>query len=263
MKPIFSKRNVILVLTALLFVAVSACTTTSATKSARIKKVHARVDLGTAYLKSRQHTAALKEFLEAEKITPDDPDIHLYTGIAYFELYINDKAIESFQKAIKYKSDFSEAHNYLGAVYLRTGEYDKAITEFKMTLSDVLYPTPDVCLNNLGWAYYQKGEYRMALAQYRQALQRNTNKYLRFLIYKHMGIAYFALHEYENAVDYFERSLELVPNLQEAHYWLGRSYLKLNDLRKASEALEQAMTLNPDSEYGTRARRYLSVIPDE
>jgi type IV pilus assembly protein PilF len=129
-------------------------------------------------------------------------------------------------------------------------------------LSDVLYPTPDVCLNNLGWAYYQKGEYRIALAQYQQALQRNTNKYLRFLIYKHMGIAYFALNEFENAIDYFERSLELVPNLQETHYWLGRCYLKVNDSRKAAQAFELAVTINPDSEYGARARKYLSVIPD-
>ena len=76
---------------------------------------------GTANIQAGQYTPALKELLEAEKLTPNDPTVHYYLGIAYERKGFIDDAVREFQKAIALKPDYSEAINFLGTIYLSRG----------------------------------------------------------------------------------------------------------------------------------------------
>lgn len=252
------KTAVLLLQGVLIIALMAACTTESSRKMAR-----SHLDLGTAYLESGSYTSALKEFLEAEKLTPRDPETHFHLGVAYYEAGLMEKAARKFQKAVKYKPGYSVAHNYLGTVYMRTGRYDEAIQEFTATLSDDLYGTPVLALNNLGWAYYKKGNYTMALVKYREALKRAPNTNILFLIQKNMGIAYFAENKIDKAISYLETSLETAPYIPESHYWLAMSYLKNGKYTNALSEFRETVKLNPTSEYGRKAKKQIDTLLEQ
>ncbi len=92
---------------------------TGCTTDAELKeKARGHIRIGEANIQAGQYTQALKELLEAEKLTPDDPKMHYYLGIAYERKGFIDDAVKEFQKAIALKPDYSEALNYLGTIYL-------------------------------------------------------------------------------------------------------------------------------------------------
>jgi len=272
MKKRFLKNIIIIISVILLMViGMASCTTVPVNNTPNKEKARVHVDMGTAYLKSGQYSSALREFISAEKLNPRDPEIHYYLGISYYGIRFDDKAVTQFKKAIDLKSNYPEAHNYLGSIYLKEGLYDKAIKEFQMAISDEMYETPAIALNNMGWTYYKKGDYKTAIAKYNEALTTAIAKYnealtrdphtnIPFLIQKNIGIAYLADNQTSKAIHHLKESLQIAPYIAETHYWLGMSYLKRKEYKKAVQELRVAVEINPESRFGQKAKKHLDSL---
>lgn len=227
--------------------------------TARIKEQAGNhINIGSAYLGSAQYNSAMREFLEAERLTPEDPKVHFLLGIAYHGRGLDEKAIAAFQRAIDLNPDDSAVHNYLGAVYLGKGRLDDAIASFNRALSNVLYDTPATALYNLGRAYYAKGQYDSALRYYRDATVREPDSVLMPLIEKDMGRVWLAKGDEDEAIRHFLKSLEAAPSLAESHYWLGVCYQKQHRTGEAAAAFQAAARLAPESEFGRKAKQQLN-----
>jgi type IV pilus assembly protein PilF len=224
-------------------------------------RVH--LNLGVAYIKSRQYTTALRELMAAEKMNPKDAEIHYYMGLTYYGKGMNDKAAEEFRKALSLNPDYPEAHNYLGTVYLEMELYDKAIEEFNRALANVLYETPAVALNNIGWAYYKKGNNKKAIEHYTSALRKEPDTILIPIIHNNVGLAHLDEYNIDAAVLHFKRAVEIAPSLAEPHYWLGISYLKKGLNKSASQAFNTVLRISPESRFGLLARERLKAISKE
>jgi type IV pilus assembly protein PilF len=242
-----------LLLLSALLLSLAACAT-----SVRLQEKAARhTSLGSAYLGTGQYTAALREFLEAEKLAPEDPRLHYLLGISYHGKGLSDMAIAQFQRSLVLKPNDPEVHNYLGAMYLEKGRWDDAIVSFNMALANILYDTPTVSLYNMGRAYHEKRDYDQALKYYGDALEKDPDNILMPLIEKNIGITWFAKGETEKALSHFQKSVTLAPSLAESHYWLGLCYQKLRRADDAVAALEAAARLAPESEFGRKAKEFL------
>jgi tetratricopeptide (TPR) repeat protein len=68
--------------------------------------------------------------------------------------------------------------------------------------------------------------------------------YIYFLIGKY----YFNNNDFENALKYFQKSIELSPDFAEAHHNLGVTYYKLNNKDDAVVELEKAIGIKSDYE---------------
>ena len=88
-------------------------------------------NLGEAYMAQGNYTAALKELLAAEQLTPDDPYLHNDLGLTYMAKDRLDLAIQHFKKALSLKPDYAPAMNNLGTAYLAQQNWDAAIVCFK------------------------------------------------------------------------------------------------------------------------------------
>lgn len=239
-----------------LFLGLAACAT-----SARLQEQAAsHTRIGSAYLGTGQYTAALRELLEAEKLTPEDPKVHFLLGISYHGKGLSDMAIVEFQRSLALKPNNSEVHNYLGAIYLERGRWDDAIAHFKMALANILYDTPTASLYNLGRAYHEKRDYERALQCYEDALEKDPDSILMPLIEKNIGITWLAKGETEAALRHFQKSLSLSPSLVESHYWLGVCYQRLERNADAAAAFQAAVRLAPESEFGRKARESLKNL---
>jgi type IV pilus assembly protein PilF len=216
--------------------------------------------IGSAYLSSGQYNGALKEFMEAEKLTPEDPRVHYMLGISYHGKGLDDLAIKEFQRALTLKPDDSEVHNFLGAIYLDKGRLDDAIASFNRALADIVYDTPAATLYNLGRAYYEKGQYDTALKHYQDAIAKEPYTVLMPLIEKNMGMTRLAKGDTEQAVRHFLKSIDLAPSLVESHYWLGLCYRTQNRQGEAAQVFQTVARMAPDSEFGRKAKEQLKTL---
>lgn len=244
-----------LLLLLLLPVGLAAC----ANKARLRERAGAHVNVATAYLGAGQYNAALKELLEAEKLTPEDAKVHYLLGISYRVKGLDDMAIAKFQRALSLRPDYSEAHNYLGAVYLEKGRYDDAIASFNSALANILYDTPAIVLYNIGLAYYAKGQYDKALEYYGDAAAKDPYTDLLPLIEKNKGMSWLAKGNPGQAVVHLRKSIDLAPSLAESHYWLGLSYRDLNQPDSAAAAFRTAVKLAPETEFGRKAKEHLGT----
>jgi len=224
------------------------------------KQSRIHVDMGIAYLKSSRYAPALRELIAAEKLTPKDPEIHYFTGVSYYGSGMKEDAVKEFKKAVVLNPDYSEAHNYLGVIYMEKGLYNHALDELNRALSNVLYESPAASLNNMGFIYYKKGDYKAALAKYEEAVKREPGTILLPLIEKNMGVTAIALNDIDKAVYHLERAVKIAPYVVEARYWLGMSYLKEGNKKKAIEELRAAVKIDPKSPFGIKAKDRLYTI---
>ena len=63
--------------------------------------------------------------------------------------------------------------------------------------------------------------------------------------YFNIGVCYFQMGKYKDAIQSFERSLEYTPHSADAHTNIASGYLMLKDTAKAIQHLEQASNFNP------------------
>jgi len=213
--------------------------------------------MGLSYLGENNVTGALVELTEAEKLTPDDPELQYNLGRAYFRKNHFDLAEKRFVRAIVLKPEFSEAKYNLGLTYLQMKRWDDAICQFSQVNEDIFYQNQELASVNLGIAYLSKGEYPKALSTLRTAV----NTYPRNPIAKvYLGQVYLALNKVELAIIEFNRALELSKDYANAYYNLGQAYLKNKDNQAAVASFREALRIAPDSEIGQHSREYIDLL---
>jgi Tfp pilus assembly protein PilF len=226
----------------------------------RRDKARGHIRIGAAHIQAGQYTPALKELLEAEKLTPNDPTVHYYLGIAYERKGFVEDAFKEFQKAIALKPDYSEAHNFLGTIYLARGNYDEAIACFNRALTNPIYETPSVPLYNMGRAYKAKGDLKGAYASFSEAIRKEPNTYLLPVLELNLGVIDYQQASYNDAEKHLTRSVDLVPNLAEAHYWLGMTQMQLRKRKEAAESFKKVIQLAPESDWAVKSRENLKKL---
>lgn len=235
---------------------VSACTT----KQAEDRQPRAEIirNLGEAYLRDGSQQGqtdkcrlALKEFLKAESLYPDDYILQDDLGLTYYCLDKPDDAIRHFKRALELKSDYSPARNNLGNAYAAQKEWAKAIEQYKLVASDLLYMTPQYPLSNLGFAYFQMQNYELSEQYYLQALK-NSPDYINALV----GLAqtYLATDRVADAIVRLERAAKKYPQSAAVQFELGKAYSRKGDYRKAYDAYQSVVQLDQDSALSDRAQ---------
>jgi Tfp pilus assembly protein PilF len=244
-------RKVLLVM----FVAMilSACALSAADK----KKASYHYQMGESYLREQNITAALTELTEAEKYTPDDPQLLNFLGIVYFNKGKYDIAEQKYLKAIAIRPSFSEARNHLAVNYMEMQRWDDAILQMKTVTDDLFYQGQENASINLGLAYLGKGDGEKALQTMRASVTAYPkNPQARVTL----GRVYFYLNRVELAIDEYKKAIALSNGYVNAHYFLGLAYLKTKNNPDAINSFKEVIKLSPDSVLGRQAREHLDLL---
>jgi tetratricopeptide (TPR) repeat protein len=95
---------------------------------------------------------------------------------------------------------------------------------------------------NLGAVYWHSGSPDLAEAEWREALRRAPD---HWLILNNLGLVSVRKKRYDEAMRYFQRSIELRPSYADSHMNLGRTYAVTGDQEKAEMQLRTAVALAP------------------
>lgn len=93
-----------------------------------------------------------------------------------------------------------------------------------------------------------------AIKWYRQYLQDHPNE---ADVWVDMGVCYFDLNDFENAIPSMKKGIELNPKHQIAHFNLGIVYYTKGNIKEAVEWWKKAIELNPSSDIASRARELI------
>jgi tetratricopeptide (TPR) repeat protein len=105
---------------------------------------------------------------------------------------------------------------------------------------------------NLGMAFFAKGKIGEAIKHYEKAIQMIPD----VLPYYHRGSAYIKLHQYQRAIEDFNKAILLKPDCVAAYYNKGTAYYKINQYQ-----LSKTILLKPDyvEAYNNRGLAYAQL----
>ncbi len=132
---------------------------------------------------------------------------------------------------------------YLGRNFISLGLLDEALVHLQAALE--LDPTEE----DLPYIYSYIGDCLKNLGRYGDALPILTKGLVhdeeRPDIHNIMGVCYFKLEEYQQAINHFHRAVDLLPSSAVDYANLGVNYRKLGELDKARSYFELALELDP------------------
>ncbi len=214
------------------------------------------LSMGLSHLKDKP-SLALKEFLKANQLDPNNPNILAALAKGYEAKKAYGLAEETLKKALVVQPDEPNFHNNLGALYIRLERWDEAIASFAKAASNLLFERSELAYTGMGYAYQKKKDYAKAQENYQAALEFNPSFPQTWL---YLGETSFALGLIEEAIEQYRKAIGLAPKFTLAHYRLALAYLKLRRTKEAIASFEEAVRLSPGSTVAREAANYLSIL---
>lgn len=185
--------------------------------------------------------------------------------------------ISYVEKSLQINPRFSEAYFKLGYAYYQQHDYEKSIEYYKKTNQN-----NSMNVSNMALAYYMKGDYGEALKLLKRALQLNPNNqtarrnlpmvekaFKRKLQkmkeeqsddpqhYYDLGNLFMEQGDYKNALESFDRAVQISPNYVEAIINKGNCYYMLKQYDNAINTFKEVLKIDPNSR---TANKYLSHL---
>ena len=166
-----------------------------------------------------------------------------------------DGAIQALEKALELSPDDIQAQSQLGWAQMLNGQYDNALGTFQLVL--MKEPANSLARINVGYICLKKKIFGEAIEHLSKAIRLDNDKKATLYAHYYLGLVYFEREMYEDAQNFYEKTLVLGPNLIEAYYELGRTHWFAGDPKLASETWGKGFKANKLSEWGKRCKEAL------
>ena len=206
-------------------------------------------NLGKTQYELEDYGVAAKNLEKALDMMPSDPDLMKMLADIYYNTGRWTKSKVIYESLFQL-SKKSERINYrLGDIYLRLGQWEKSVTYLNNFLE--LSPNNIEAEKKIGIAYYNLDKFTFAIDNFEKAAKTLWDDKELMLF---TAIAANKLGDYQKAIDYANRAVNLDKNFTRSYYQLAIAYkgLKQNklakeNLAKAKDIEMNAVSLSPDS----------------
>ena len=219
-------------------------------------------NLGMLCYLNQQNQAALSALQRSLDLNPDNAVAHHICGMVSERLEQPDQAIGAYQNALRLNPNDQDVLNQLGKLYLEQENWQSAAELFQQAIA--LSPEHFAGYLNLGDLWVAQAQPEQAIPQYLKALslKRQTPEILHKLGESYAAIgdlaqsnnylayAHYRSHEYETAIDYFQRFFEISQTGTFSDYFaLYNSLYSCGDVETAIAALRSAAKFCPDDRF--------------
>jgi tetratricopeptide (TPR) repeat protein len=166
--------------------------------------------LGLVYREAEYGQEALRAFERAVALDADSAQSHFYRGAQLERLGVKHEARRALQRAISIDPNYADALNYLGYMDVEEGAN---LQEARALIERALAIDPDngAYIDSIGWLHYQLGQWDQAVAYLERAVQLLDSD---AVIYDHLGDAYLRQGDLEDARSAWHKALELNQSLE-------------------------------------------------
>jgi len=203
---------------------------------------------------------ARKSLEKAVELDPQFAMAYLYLGDAYGELGDRAARDEAYKKAKNHSAKATEKERlYIEAQYANRIERDseKRLRIYKELAEK--YPKEKEAHYELGFYYQNRGMFEEAIEEYQKALQLDPNM---GHVLNQLGYTYSDMGDYEKAIYYFKRYAEANPEDANPIDSMAEQYFRMGQLDEAIEKYKEALDVQPD--FGSEFRiAYIYALKED
>ena len=148
------------------------------------------------------------------------------------------KAREAARRALEIDDQLAESHAAVALVKMAY-EWDRAEAEREFKLAIQLNPGYSAIYQWHGWHLAIMGSLEESIAELKRALELDPLSEIN----TYLGLSYYWARQYDQAIEQFEKALELYPDFWLPHLYLGWTYLQQNKMSVADVQLAEAFRL--------------------
>ena len=197
------------------------------------------VDSGSAYSQLEKYSDAEQAFKQAMSIQADSCAA-CGLGMIYRVQGRRDDAEKYLRQSMELNPKDPCALNQLGRMYYDLEEYPKAIEAFEQELK---LERNEVILHFLANSLHHSGKVKESIPHYIEAARLNPSYENIFV---DLGKAYHDLGTNDRAVAAFKVAINLEPNDQKAHAFLGVTQFEMGNRNGAMEQYQWMLKKNPE-----------------
>ena len=203
--------------------------------------------LGMVYNGTGKYEQAADEFQQAVKLDFTSDDAVRGLALAYDQLGRRPEAEKTFQEAIHTRPQYWAGYAALGHFYIQQARYEQAAQQFQQSIN--LAPDDPHGYLSLGGAYIYLGKYTQAV----DVLLKAIALYPTTEAYSNLGVAYFNLRRFNDAVTAYEHACPAEAtdyiacgNLARAYYWAPNQRSQAEQYyRRAIALAQERLKVNP------------------
>ncbi|MGI9352959.1 MAG: sulfotransferase [Rhizobiaceae bacterium] len=184
-----------------------------------------------------QTDIAIRSFMNAVEINPENPNAHVNLGTALLENSDPDKALIHLEKALELDPELFEGHNNLANALAERGSYERAAKSFEKAIS--IRPEKVEIYNNLGLLHQEWGHFEEAKSTFNRALDVDPN-YAQ--VHFNLSLLYTYTPDHPHLAQMCETLASMKdesPNIDLVHFAMGKAHDDIADYNTAFIHLEK------------------------
>jgi len=166
-------------------------------------------------------------------------------------------AIQALTKALALAPSETQAQSLLGWAQMLHEDYDDALATFSRVL--MKEPANSLARINVGYICLKKRIFGEAIEHLSKAIRLDNDRKATLYAHYYLGLVYLEREMFEDAVTFFQKTLQLGPNLIEAYYELGRASWFMGDHAAAKTAWTDGFKANKFNPWGKRCKEMLDL----
>jgi tetratricopeptide (TPR) repeat protein len=167
-------------------------------------------------------------------------------------------AEKALQKAIELSPGDPQSEALLGWAQMLQEKYDDALLNFQKVL--MREPANALARINVGYICLKKKIFGEAIEHLSKAIRLDNDRKATLYAHFYLGLVYLEREMYEDAQTFFQKTLNLGPNLIEAYYELGRAYWFNDEREEARAAWQKGHTTNKFNPWGKKCAETLALV---
>jgi tetratricopeptide (TPR) repeat protein len=167
-------------------------------------------------------------------------------------------AIQSLTKALQLSPADVQAQSLLGWAQMLHEDYDDALATFSKVL--MKEPANSLARINVGYICLKKRIFGEAIEHLSKAIRLDNDRKATLYAHYYLGLVYLEREMFEDAQTFFQKTLNLGPNLIEAYYELGRASWFMGDKTAATGSWEEGFKANKFNPWGKRCKDMLDLV---
>jgi tetratricopeptide (TPR) repeat protein len=168
------------------------------------------------------------------------------------------EAEAALSKALELSPGEPQAESLLGWAMMLNEKYDDARLAFQKVL--MREPANALARVNLGYVCLRKGILGEAIEHLSRAIRLDKDRRATMYANFYLGLVYVERGMFEEAQTFFQKAIALGPNLLQAHFELGRAYLRAGRRDDALASWRAGYAANKLNPWGKRCGEALESV---
>ena len=164
----------------------------------------------------------------------------------------------ALSRALELSPNDPQSEALLGWAQMLNEKYDDALLNFSKVL--MKQPANALARINVGYICLKKRIFGEAIEHLSKAIRLDNDRKATLYAHFYLGLVYLEREMYEDAMNFFRKTIVLGPNLIEAHYELGRANWFNGDREAAVAAWREGFAANKFNPWGKRCAEMLTLV---